>query len=296
MCNVYDSLPISFVFYLLFFLFIIICFIFQLPSSEEQWKATADEFDRRWNFPHCIGALDGKHVVLRRPENTVGEFHNYKGTKSIILMAIVDANYCSIYVNVGCQGRISDGGVFRNTEFYTKLESDLYSPQDEALPGWTIPVPDTPVADDAFPLTRYTMKPYTSDMNKGSLKRVFNYRLSRARPIVENAFGLLTSAFRIFQKPIEIKVETCVYLHNFLHSQPDSARYYSLQGCFYNEDASTGEIIRGSWREVTLNDSGIRPLRLHPQNASRTAIKIRDEFMNYFLTAEGSILCQNKYL
>jgi len=226
----------------------------------------------------------------------VGEFHNYKGTKSIILMAIVDANYCSIYVNVGCQGRISDGGVFRNTEFYTKLESDLYSPQDEALPGWTIPVPDTPVADDAFPLTRYTMKPYTSDMNKGSLKRVFNYRLSRARPIVENAFGLLTSAFRIFQKPIEIKVETCVYLHNFLHSQPDSARYYSLQGCFYNEDASTGEIIRGSWREVTLNDSGIRPLRLHPQNASRTAIKIRDEFMNYFLTAEGSILCQNKYL
>ena len=77
------------------------CFIFQLPSSEEQWKAFANEFDRRWNFPHCIGALDGKHAVIR-PENTVGEFCNYKGTESIILMAIVDANYCFIFVNVGC--------------------------------------------------------------------------------------------------------------------------------------------------------------------------------------------------
>jgi hypothetical protein len=182
-------------YFILFFLFIIICFIFQLPSSEEQWKAIADEFDRRWNFPHCIGAHDGKHVVLRRPENTVEEFCNYKGTESIILMAIVGVNYCFIYVNVGCQGCISDGGVFRNTECYRKIENDdLYLP----LPGRTIPVPYTLVADDAFPLTRHTMKPYATDLNKGPLKRVFSYRLSRARRIVENAFGLLASVFRIF--------------------------------------------------------------------------------------------------
>ena len=101
----------------------------------------------------------------------MGEFYNYKGTESIVLMAIVDANYCFIYVNVGCQGRISDGGVFRNTEFYRKLENnDLYIPQDEALPGRTIPVPYTLVADDAFPLTIHTMKPYATDLNKGPRK------------------------------------------------------------------------------------------------------------------------------
>jgi hypothetical protein len=125
---------------------------------------------------------------------------------------------------VGCQGRISDGGVFRNSEFCRKLENnDFYLPQDGALPGRTIPVPYTLIADDAFLLTRHTMKPYATDLNKGSLKRVFNYRLSRARCIVENAFGLLASVFRIFRKPIEIKVEStvvdivliCVYLHNF---------------------------------------------------------------------------------
>jgi hypothetical protein len=178
----------------------------------------------------------------------------------------------------------------------------LYLPPDEALHGRIIPVLYTLVADDAFPLTRHTMKPYATDLNNGSPKTVFNYRLSRARRIVENVFGLLASAFRIFRKPIEIKVAvvdivlTCVYLHNFPCSQPDSSRYYSPQGCFDNEDASTGGIIRGSWREVTSSDGGIRPLRLIPRNASRMAINIRDEFMNYFLTSEGSIPYQNKYL
>ena len=177
-------------------------------------------------------------------------------------------------------------------------------PQDEALPGRTIPVPYTLVADDAFPLTRHIIKPYATDLNRGSPKRVFNYRLSRARRIVENAFGLLASVFRIFRKAIEIKVENtvvdivlaCVYLHNFLRSQPDSARYYSPQGCFDKEDASTGEIIPGSWRQVTSGDSGVRPLRSTPRNASRTAKDIREEFMNYFMSAEGSISRQNKYL
>ena len=74
-----------------------------------------------------------------------------------------------------------------------------------------------------------------------------------------DGIGLLASVIRIFRKPREIKVEstvvdivlTCVYLHNFLRSQPDSARHYSPHGCFDNEDASTGEIIRGSGIEVT---------------------------------------------
>jgi hypothetical protein len=136
-------------------------------------------------------------------------------------MVTVNVNYCFIYVNIGCQGHISDSGVFRNTEFYRQLENDLYL-QDGALPGRIIPVPYTLVADDAFPLTRHMIKPYTTDRNKGSPKRVLNYRR-----IVENAFGLLASVFRIFRKPTEIKVQstvvdivlTCVYPLNFVRNQ-----------------------------------------------------------------------------
>ena len=107
MLSFYLMYMIPYLFYFYFIsLFTIICFIFQLPSSEEQWKAIADEFDR-WYFPHCIGALDGKHAVIQRPENTVGEFYTYKGNENIKLMAMVDANYCFIHVNMGCQGRTS---------------------------------------------------------------------------------------------------------------------------------------------------------------------------------------------
>jgi hypothetical protein len=52
------------------------------------------------------------------------------------------------------------------------------------------------------------MKPYATDLNKRSPKRVFNYRLSRARRIVGNAFGLIASVFRIFRKTIEIKADS----------------------------------------------------------------------------------------
>nr|CAH7732077.1 unnamed protein product [Callosobruchus chinensis] len=90
----------------------------------------------KWNYPNCIGALDEKHILILRPENTVGEFHNYKGTHSIVLMAIVDAKYNFVYVNIGCQGRISDGGVFKHTDFAKRLENGtLNLPCDEPVPG-----------------------------------------------------------------------------------------------------------------------------------------------------------------
>ena len=33
-------------------------------ASEEEWLAIEKEFQQWWNFPHCVGALDGKHVVI----------------------------------------------------------------------------------------------------------------------------------------------------------------------------------------------------------------------------------------
>ncbi|XP_022169456.1 uncharacterized protein LOC111033161, partial [Myzus persicae] len=276
-----------------------------LPSSDHEWRSIAEEYNKRWNFPHCVGAIDGKHVVIQKPENTISEFHNYKGTDSIVLLGIADANYCFTYVNVGCQGRISDGGVFKNTSFSKKLEkNELGLPECEALPGRMMKLPYVLVADDAFALSENIMKPYATDLNKGSPKRVFNYRLSRARRIIENTFGLLSAVFRIFRKPIEIKVEetivnivlACVYLHNFLRMQPDSAKFYSTSGCFDNEDSSTGEIIPGSWREITSGDTGLRQLRSIPRKPASNATNIREEFKSYFMSEIGSLPFQDKYL
>jgi hypothetical protein len=65
----------------------------QIPGSQENWINIVDEFYQLWNYPHCLGAMDGKHVVLQAPINSGSEFYNYKHFFSIVLFAIVDAPY-----------------------------------------------------------------------------------------------------------------------------------------------------------------------------------------------------------
>lgn len=198
---------------------------FQLPQSEQEWLAVSNGFQETWDFPHAIGALDGKHISIQAPFRTGTEYYNYKKFFSIVLLALVDSNYNFMYVNVGCQGRISDGGVFRNSLLYQMLENQqLNVPASEIL---NIPyvkkIPYVILGDQAFALNRYMMTPFSGVHQKGSKERIFNYRLSRARRVVENAFGIMTSKFRVLRKAMILKptsakkiVLACVHLHNFL--------------------------------------------------------------------------------
>ena len=77
------------------------------------------------------------------------------------MAAIVNYDYI-LFVDVGCQGRISDGGVFRNSTFNKALERDKLNLSDPAPlptstdPTWlheqNDPIPYVFVADDAFHL------------------------------------------------------------------------------------------------------------------------------------------------
>ena len=59
-----------------------------LPTpSPEDWAVIATRFKERWNFPNCIGALDGKHVAIQCPANSGSQFYNYKQFHIVILMA-----------------------------------------------------------------------------------------------------------------------------------------------------------------------------------------------------------------
>jgi hypothetical protein len=57
------------------------------------------------------------------------------------------------------------------------------------------------VADEAFSLHKHIIKPY-SQRNLTYERRIYNYRLSRARNVVENAFGIMSSRFRILRTDI----------------------------------------------------------------------------------------------
>ncbi|PNF38605.1 hypothetical protein B7P43_G03964, partial [Cryptotermes secundus] len=259
------------------------------PHSEEDWRRIANGFYQRWNFPQCVGAIDGKHVLLQAPFNSESKFFNYKKSFSIILLALVDADYCFTFIDVGAQGRMNDAGVFACTTLYRKMiRRELLLPPNEPLPGRHKSVPYIFVGDDAFPLSSSLLKPYSGNHAKGSIERIFNYRLCRARRIVENVFGILASVFRVFRTPMLIQPEkaamvcmTCALLHNFLRRSNTSRQIYSPNGSFdYEED---GHLKPGTWRQETSNSS-LTPLSKTPRKPSQEAKDIRKEFAEYFIT------------
>ncbi|CAH2012849.1 unnamed protein product [Acanthoscelides obtectus] len=203
-----------------------------MPSNEEEWLQKETEFHDI--FPHCIGSIDGKHVQILSPIHSGTEFYNYKHTFSIVLMALVDKKYRFLYADVGCQGRISDGGVFRNTALFEILERNaLKIPAPSVLPGTDFIMPFVFVADNAFPLQTHIMKPYPGDHPEGSIKRKFNTQLSKARIVVENVFGIMSAVFRVLRKPIALQpdrasnvVMSCILLHNFLRNSSSSTNIY----------------------------------------------------------------------
>ena len=139
--------------------------------------------------------MDGKRIALQAPANSGSCYFNYKNYFSIVLLALVDADYKFTYIDVGCNGRVPDGGALKNSTLNQSLMNNyLYIPPPEPLEGEKSQVlmPYVIVADDAFPLKNNLMKPY-SLRNLSVEQRIFNYRLSRAHRITENAFSILGS-------------------------------------------------------------------------------------------------------
>ncbi|GFU23218.1 DDE Tnp4 domain-containing protein [Trichonephila clavipes] len=174
--------------------------------DQTKWMDIAEVYNEQWQFPNCLGAIDGKHA----PPKSGSHFHNYKGTFSIILLACVDANYKFVLVDIGAEGHNSDGGVFRNSIFGQSLEKGtLQLPFPLEIPGTTNLLPFLFIGDEAFPL-KNNLRPYPGiALSKG--KTIFNYRLSRARRCVENAFGIMASHFRIFRKPLMSSLESSTF-------------------------------------------------------------------------------------
>ena len=167
-----------------------------VPSSQDAWLRTASDFERKWNFPHCLGAIGGKHVVIQAPGRSGSDYFNYKKSHSIVLLAVCDANYEFTMVDIGDSGRQSEGGVYANSKLGYAIENDLLN------------IPEFPyvfVADDAFSLKPYMIKPYPATNANDPTKLICNYRISRARRVIENSFGILASRFRIYRRPIIAK-------------------------------------------------------------------------------------------
>lgn len=144
------------------------------------------------------------------------------------------------------------------------------------------------LADEAFSLTENILKPY-AQRELTHEKRVHNYRVSRARNCVENAFGLIAARFRILQSAIHLAPEKTSYvvlaicvLHNFLRKRGGS---YSTSSTFDKEDSSH-VLQNGEWRESNSQLQGLQAPRT--ASVSMSAKINRDQYKNFF-NNEGSV-------
>ena len=64
-----------------------------MPEPNEEIRRASEEvFKEKWNFPHCVAAIDGKHVRIQAHPHRGSEFVNYKKYHSVVLLALADAD------------------------------------------------------------------------------------------------------------------------------------------------------------------------------------------------------------
>ena len=123
---------------------------------------------------------------------------NYKGFSSLVLMAIADSNYRFMYADVGSYGKDADSTIFKKSSFWQAIErGSMELPSAKIIPGTLkqTHIPYFLLGDKAFALHRYLLRSFGGHALPVK-KRIFNYRLSRARQYIEcTLFGILSNKF-----------------------------------------------------------------------------------------------------
>ena len=260
-------------------------------TTPEEWREVANRFWGKWQMPHCVGALDGKHVRVYAPQNSGTLYYNYKTYFSIPLLALVDADYRFLWVDLGGLGHMSDAQIFNQSDLCHNLDSG-----NASLPA-PCPLTDHPedkedvpffiVADDAFALKPHVQKPFNR-RKMDPRQKVFNYRLSRARRVVENAFGVMAMRFRIFMRPIETRTENtlltikaAVTLHNILMKKDP------LPARVYDRESENGDLVEGEWRQLICWKEGPTDARLG--RAGGAGLRVREQLADFFGSPQGAV-------
>ncbi|CAK1598457.1 unnamed protein product [Parnassius mnemosyne] len=248
--------------------------IYMQEPDEDTWNTIAKKFYKRTNFPNCLGSVDGKHIRCKKPDNAGSQYFNYKQYHSIVLMAVANADYSFVSVDVGAYGGNSDSKIFKNCNFGKNLErTQLNLPESKTLPndedGKVMPL--VFVGDEAFAQSEHVMRPYPR-RNLTITQRVFNYRLTRARRVVECTFGILTNKWRILYPALDVKtttcdkiVKACCILHNYVRKHDGVRSRDELYG------------------------TQLISFRRNPVRSTINSLQNRDYFANYFTSIRGSV-------
>ena len=169
--------------------------------NDNELRGVVDGFSQRWNLPQCCGAIDGTHIPIVAPAENHTDYFNRKQFHSVIMQAVVNHDYRFLNISVGHCGKHHDGYVLQHSALFDKATSG------QLIPDWYqeingVNVPLYFVGDPAYPLLPWLMKGFpTTGLTEA--QKYFNYRQSRARMVVECAFGRLKGRWRFILKRLD---------------------------------------------------------------------------------------------
>jgi hypothetical protein len=198
-----------------------------LPDTPDGLKKLSLEFEQMGGFPNVVGCIDGSHIPIMKPNAYGAEYFCYKKFFSIVLLAICDHKKRFLSFSVGYPGKFSDGGVYKESGMRETV-NEIY----DVCGNGRYHI----LGDSGFGLSVNLLKPFPQAVVfENESKRLFNYRLSKVRMVIEQSFGLLKMRFRCLHKRLDFEEVTnsilvttaCVHLHNWLIDQEDSTELKS---------------------------------------------------------------------
>lgn len=228
-------------------------------------------FEERWGYPQCAGAIDGSHIPISAATESHTDYYNRKGWYSIVIQAVVDHQYIFRDICVGWAGSVDDARILVNSSIYRRITEDkiLQEVGFRTICGKKIPVHI--IGDSAYPMDTWLIKPFTDNPSLTAEQKYFNYRLSRARIVVENGFGRLKARWRRLMKRndmrtdhIPLVISACCVLHNLCEIH--------------------GESFNDRWIEE--NEYQQPTTATLPTSPSNSAQDIRNTLVQYFHTQQ----------
>ena len=214
------------------------------PAGRRLARVTSAFQTKQW-FPNCIGAIDGSHVYIQAPPNSIvaADHRNRYKSFSILLQGVVDTKCYFTSVNIGPPGSLHDSAHFKSSELYRRVEEGTMSGFHDDPMTWpaALPFPPYIVADRGYPLLSWCITPFkTGPMGQPltAEEAWFNRKHSSTRMSVERGFGILKARFKEIGSKTSLKldfvptvVHTCCILHNILLASKDRTLDQILMDC-----------------------------------------------------------------
>ena len=193
----------------------------KFPTTIAETTECIETFQRtRSELPNVVGAIDGTHIPIIAPRVDAVDYFSRYQQHDMIVQGVVNGTGKFIDAVAGFPGSAHDARVLRNSNIYQEAENGniLQAPLVNIDGNDIGPYL---VGDSAYPLAPWLIKPFPEGTNDPD-EKTFNKELSRARVVVERAFGILKGRWRVLQKRLDSSLNfaikttiACIVLHNF---------------------------------------------------------------------------------